>query len=55
MMHSGKKRMTYLSINFPKEYTEDMKIYLKDMLSEKEGLKFYFALMKQILDTQVEE
>jgi hypothetical protein len=50
-----KKRMTYLSINFPKEYTEDMKIYLKDILPEKEGLKFSFALMKQILDTQVEK
>jgi hypothetical protein len=50
-----KKRMTHLSINFPKEYTEDTKIYLRDMLSEKEGLKFSFFLMKQILDTQVED
>jgi hypothetical protein len=49
-----KKRMTYLSINFPKEYNKDTKIYLKDILSEKEGLKFSFVLMKQILDTQVE-
>lgn len=50
-----KKRMIYLSINFPKEYTEDTKIYLKDILSEKKGVKFCFILMKKILDTQVEE
>jgi len=50
-----KKRMTYLSINFPKKYEEDTKIYLKEILSEKEGVKFSFILMKQILDSQVEE
>jgi len=50
-----KKKMTYLSINFPKKYNSDTKIFLKDILSEKEGVKFSFILMKQILDTQVEE
>jgi len=50
-----KKRMTYLSINFPKEYEEDTKIFLKDFLTEKEGVKFSFILMRKILDTQVEE
>ena len=50
-----KKKMTYLSINFPKEYENDTKIFLKDILSEKDGIKFSFILMKQILDTQVEE
>ena len=50
-----RKRMIYLSINFPCEYKEDTKIYLKDILSEKEGVKFSFILMKQILDTQVEK
>jgi len=50
-----KERMTYLSINFPKKYEEDTKIYLKEILSEKEGVKFSFILMKQILDSQVEE
>lgn len=50
-----KKRMTYLSINFPKKYEKDTKIYLKEILSEKEGVKFSFILMKQILDTQVEK
>jgi len=50
-----KKRMTYLSINFPKKYEENTKIYLKEILSEKEGVKFSFILMKKILDTQVEK
>jgi len=50
-----KKKMTYLSINFPKDYSNDSKIFLKDILSEKEGVKFSFMLMKKILDTQVEE
>lgn len=49
------KRMTYLSINFPIEYDEGSKIYLKDILSEKDGIKFSFILMRQILDTQVDE
>jgi len=49
------KRMTYLSINFPERYEEDTKIYLKEILSEKEGVRFSFVLMKKILDTQVEK
>lgn len=49
-----KKRMTYLSINFPEDYEKDNKIYLKEIISEKEGVKFSFILMKQILDTQME-
>jgi len=48
------KRMTYLSINFPGQYNEENRIYLKDMISEKEGVKFCFILMKQILASQVE-
>lgn len=52
---ADKKQMTYLSINFPKQYEDNTKIYLKDLLSEKEGIKFSFMLMRQILDTQVEK
>jgi hypothetical protein len=48
-----KKLMTYLSVKFPKSYSNDEKIYLKDLLDEKEGVKFSFILMKKILDTQV--
>lgn len=50
-----KKRMTYLSINFPNTYSTGEKIFLKDMLSEKEGVMFSIILMKQVLNTQVEE
>jgi len=49
-----KRKMTYLNINFPQKYHEDNKIYLREILSEKEGIKFSFILMRQILDTQVE-
>ncbi|MEL0609000.1 hypothetical protein [Vibrio echinoideorum] len=50
---SEKKRMTYMNINFPLEYGEN-RIYLKDMLSEKDGVKFCLIMMRQILNTQVE-
>jgi len=49
-----KKKTTYLSIRFPEHYEDDVHIYLKDILSEKEGVKFSFILMKQVLNTQVE-
>ncbi len=52
---AAKKQMTYLSINFPKQYEDNTKIYLKAFLSEKEGITFSFILMRQILDTQVEK
>jgi hypothetical protein len=48
-----KKEMTYISINFPKEYKDDYKIFLKDILTEKDGVKFSLILMKKVLDTQV--
>jgi hypothetical protein len=47
--------MTYLSVNFPKKYLEDNKIYLKEILSEQEGVKFSFILMRKILDSQIEK
>jgi len=48
-----KKKMTYMSIKFPKIYN-DTKIYLKDIISEKDGIKFSLIMMKQILNTQIE-
>lgn len=50
-----KKKMTYLSVKFPNNYDKENKIYMKNILSEKEGVEFSFILMKQILNTQVEE
>lgn len=51
---ADKKRMTYLSINFPRDYSDKNRIYLKDFITEKEGIKFSFILMRKIIDTQVE-
>ena len=48
-----KKKMTYLSIRFTQHYEDDTRIYLKDLLSEREGVTFAFILMKKVLDTQV--
>jgi hypothetical protein len=50
-----KKELNKVSINFPKEYLNDSKIYLKDIITEKDGVKFSFILMRKIIDTQVEE
>ena len=50
-----KKKMTYLGIDFPEKYDENIKIHLNKILSEKEGVKFSFILMKKIIDTQVEK
>jgi hypothetical protein len=48
---SDKKRMTYLSINFPSNYEGDIKFYLKNLLAEKEGIPFCLILMKQVLNS----
>lgn len=48
-----KQQMTYMSIKFPEIYEEN-KIYLQDIISEKDGVKFSFIMMRQILNTQVE-
>jgi hypothetical protein len=50
---ADKKQMTYMSILFP-EFYDDNKIYLKDIISEKDGVKFSFIMMRNVLNTQVE-
>jgi hypothetical protein len=45
--------MIYMSTNFPKEY-DDRKIYLNEILSEKDGVKFLLIITPNILNTQVE-
>ena len=42
-----------MSICFPEQYDEN-KIYLKDIISEKDGVKFSLIMMRNILNTQVE-
>lgn len=51
----SKNKMTYIKINFPELYEENNPIYLKDVISEKDGVKFSISLMKQILDTQIDD
>jgi len=50
-----KKLITYLAINFPISYKDGAKLFLKDMIIEKKGIKFCFILMKEITNSQVEE
>ncbi|AHN24259.1 MULTISPECIES: hypothetical protein [Lysinibacillus] len=49
----NKKEMTYVNITFPNEYNEDSKIYLRNILPEKDGIKFSLILMRRIIDTQI--
>ncbi len=48
-----KELMTYMSIKFPQKYGAE-KIYLRDIVSEKDGVKFSIIMMRRILNTQVE-
>lgn len=49
------KRMTYITINFPYNYSEDNKVFLKDIVSEKDGVRFSLIFMESILNTQIED
>jgi hypothetical protein len=51
--HPDIKKMTYVSINFPTNYMADEKIWLKDLISEREGTTFSMIFMRRIIDTQV--
>lgn len=48
------KTMTYVSINFPRQYDET-KLFLSDIISEKDGVKFSLVLMNRVLGSQIEE
>lgn len=50
-----KKIMTYVTITLPNNYSFNNDIFLKDIISEKDGVLFSIILMKQVLDTQVIE
>jgi hypothetical protein len=51
---AAKKKMTYITMSFPEGYTKGSKIFLKDILSEKDGVKFSLILMRKVIDTQIE-
>ncbi|MCZ2740040.1 hypothetical protein V6Z54_04285 [Bacillus sp. MAG717A] len=52
-MGRKKQKMTYFDVNFPEKYDDNI-IYLKDIITEEVGTKFCMALMREILDIQVE-
>ena len=47
--------MTYISVSLPKDYTKGEKIYLRDMVPEKDGVKFSAIFMWDIMKAQVED
>ncbi len=49
----SKQKMIYIEVVLPEEYNKN-NIYLKDIISEKDGVKFCISLMRQVLDTQIE-
>ena len=49
------KKMTYISINFPTEYLKGRQVWLKDLISERDGVVFSIIFMRRVLDTQIEE
>ncbi len=49
------KRMTYISVSFPKDYSSGGKVFLRDIFPEKDGVKFSAIFMWSILKVQVEE
>lgn len=49
----SKKLMTYIQFHLPEEYKDNRKIFLKDVISETDGIKLCISFMKQVLDKQV--
>lgn len=49
-----KKQMTYVSVSFPTNYSQGSRVYLKDILSEKDGIRFAAIFMYSILKLQIE-
>ena len=54
MWQKKEKKMLYTSINFPNGYSKGKRVYLKEMITEKEGILFSTVFMIQVLLTQVE-
>lgn len=54
IMDTRKREETYLSVTFPEIYGGDHKIFLKDIICERDGVRFSYILMHQILRTQIE-
>lgn len=48
----NKSQFNYATIDFPETY-ENNKIYLKNIISEKDGVKFAIVMMLRVINTQV--
>lgn len=48
----NKSDFNYATINFPKTY-DNNEIYLRDIISEKDGVKFAIVMMLRVINTQV--
>jgi len=47
--------MTYVAVSLPSNYTEGEKVFLRDIIPEKEGVKFSAIFMWSIMRVQVAE
>ncbi len=52
---ADKKKMNYVVIGFGNGYKVYEKIFLRDMINERDGVRFCLVLMKNIIDSQIEE
>jgi len=52
---NNKKEMIYgYVINFPKDYSKNSKIYLKDLIDENQGIEISLIMIKRVLESQIE-
>jgi hypothetical protein len=49
------KKMTYISVSLLSNYTAGEKVFLRDIIPEKDGVKFSAIFMRDIMKVQVEE
>ena len=51
----NKKAMKYgYVIKFPKSYSKNSKIYIKDLINEDKGIEISLLMIKKVLESQVE-
>lgn len=50
----AKKRMTYIEVHLNTAYSEGKFVWLEEMVSERDGVRFLAIFMKDVLMTQVE-
>jgi len=48
------RKLTYVTVSFPAEYQAGNEVYLRDIVSERDGIKFCLMFMREVLMSQVE-